>query len=140
MNDLLTQMADQLSEAIGLAEALRDQSRDFPQVFELNAYIETVTQLVAEARAAVAERPAQPTLTPEETDWLAAYNAHVHHMQVEAADRGWDAAASRDTHDRWLKLSLTYRERHGEPQLPMTCTNRDSHERARQLYAKRRAA
>jgi hypothetical protein len=79
-------------------------------------------------------------LTAEEANWLQAYGAHVDHMRVEAADRGWNAQESRATSERWYELRRTYHERHGEPPLPMDCTHLGSRERASQLYAKRRAA
>ena len=81
----------------------------------------------------------QTTLTPEEADWLAAYNAHVSHMQVEAASRGWNAQESRRTSDRWYELRRLYEERHGEPTLQPDSTDLDSRERASQLWAKRGA-
>lgn len=77
------------------------------------------------------------TLTPEEDYWLKAYEAHVAHMQVEAADRVWNAEESRATSERYCKLCGYYRDWHGEPILPMDCTNPDSRERASALYAKR---
>jgi len=79
----------------------------------------------------------QTTLTAEETDWLEAYEAHVAHMHVEAASRGWNAEESRRTSDRRHELRRLYEERHGEPTLPQDCTVPDSRERASQLWAKK---
>jgi hypothetical protein len=75
----------------------------------------------------------ETTLTPEESDWLTAYNAWSDMMYQEAADRGYDYAAARTASDHYFAAKGAYEAAHGTAWV-------ESPQRAGELYAKRRVA